>query len=124
MKNLIIALSLFFALGANAQTKKVAPAKPAATATPIVKTRPANDEAAKKNVEDLSKVITLTDERKAVFQELFTTKYRMLYNNGELSAERKAYVSQIIEKKIEASLDAESFQKVKANTALFQSLVN
>jgi len=123
MKNLIIALSLFFALGANAQAKKTAPAKPAA-AKPVVASRIPNDEAAKKNVADLSNFITLTDERKAVFQELFTTKYRMLLNNGELSAERKVYVSQIIERKIEASLDAETFQKVKANTVLFQSLIN
>lgn len=72
----------------------------------------------------MSNFIPLTDERKAVFQELFTTKYRMLLNNGELSAERKATISQVIERKIEASLDAETFQKVKSNTVLFESLVN
>lgn len=47
MKNIIVALSLFFALGANAQVKKVTPPAPT-VAKPVAASRIPNEEAAKK----------------------------------------------------------------------------
>jgi hypothetical protein len=123
MKNLITAVCLLFALAANAQTKKINPTKQT-TEAPVLKEKISNEAAAKKNVTDLNNFTPLTPERQAVFQELFTTKFKMLNDNGDLSSERKAYVSQIIARKIEASLDAPTFEKVKANTTLFSSLIN
>ena len=124
MKNLIIALSLFFALGANAQAKKakatVVPAK--TISTPAVAPKLSNEAAAKKNIQDLNAFVTLTPEKQASLTELFVTKQRMMTDAGD-SADRKKIVSEIIERKLEATLDGPTFTKVKANTALYQSLI-
>ena len=124
MKNLILALSLVFALGANAQTKKTVPVKAPKTVVAAPKVKISDEDAAKKNLADLNSFTTLTPEKQAVFLELFNTKFRMLHKNGELTPERKTYVSQVISRKIEGSLDAQTFEKVKANTTLYQSLIN
>src|SRR6187402_334114 len=124
MKNLIIALSLFFALGANAQAKKAkASVAPAKTITAPVATAPklSNEEAAKKNIQDLTAFVTLTPEKQASLTELFKTKQRMMTEAG--TAERKQIVSEIISRKLEATLDGDTFTKVNSNTALYQSLI-
>ena len=48
----------------------------------------------------------------------------MLYSDGTPTAEKKADIARIIEAKLEATLDGPTFAKVKANTTLFNSLVN
>ncbi|MDI1257283.1 MAG: hypothetical protein PSV16_14410 [Flavobacterium sp.] len=123
MKNLIIALSLFFALGANAQAKK-AIVTPVKTPAPAVVAAPklSNEAAAKKNIQDLTAFVTLKTETQASLTELFKTKQRMMTEAGD-SAERKQIVSEIISRKLEATLEADTFAKVKANTTLYQSLI-
>ncbi|MGK4567135.1 hypothetical protein [Flavobacterium sp. 3HN19-14] len=123
MKNLIIALSLFFALGANAQAKKAkATAAPAKAIPATVAPKLTGEAAAKKNIQDLAAFVTLTPEKQASLTELFVTKQRMMTEAGA-SAERKEVVSEIIGRKLEATLDGETFAKVKANTTLYQSLI-
>jgi hypothetical protein len=117
MKNLILTVSLIFVLGASAQSKKPTP-KTVATV------KVSNEVAAAKNLADLNAFTPLQPEMKAMMLELFTTKYRMLTESGELSAERKATVSQIISAKLEGTLDPAVFAKVKTNTALYKSLIN
>ncbi|AWA28734.1 hypothetical protein HYN48_00755 [Flavobacterium magnum] len=124
MKNLIIALSLFFAVGASAQAKKpLTSAKVPSKATVAAAPTMTNLEKAKKNTAELNAFTPLSMERQAVFTELFTTKYKMMADAGD-SADRKQIVSQIIARKLEASLDGETFEKVKSNEALFKSLTN
>jgi len=124
MKNLIIALSLFFAVGVNAQAKKRT--VKTVTKTPVkevvVNAKLSNEEMAKKNVADLAAFTPLTEQRKADFLGLFTTKYKMLNENGALSEERKQIIYTTIERKLEGSLDGAAFEKLKANTVLFKSL--
>jgi hypothetical protein len=78
--------------------------------------------AVQKNISDLSSVITVSPEMKSILTGLFLTKFRMLSSNP--SAENKKYVSEIIERKLEATLDGPSFKKIRENETLFKSLVN
>jgi UDP-N-acetylglucosamine 2-epimerase len=123
MKNLIVALGLFFGLAGTAQIKKVVQNKLTAQ-NQVVAPTTANVVAAQKNVADLNAFTPLKPEMKAVLLELFTTKYRMLNDSGSLSEESKTVVAQTIEHKLEATLDGATYEKVKSNAKLFKSLVN
>jgi hypothetical protein len=123
MKKLIIALSLFAAATASAQTAR--PFKAQAVTQAADPNAAVYATKAQKNLDDLTAVVTLTNERKAVMRELFTTKYRMQNGGGtELSADRKEAIARIIEMKLQASLDAQQFETVKSNAVLFQSLTH
>ncbi|OYU81628.1 MAG: hypothetical protein CFE23_03920 [Flavobacterium sp. BFFFF1] len=122
MKNLIIAFSLLFAVGVSAQSKTTIIPNSAAGKTTVAAPK-SNVEKAKQNTADLNAFTPLSTEKQAIFTELFTTKYRMMTDAGD-SAERKQIVSGIIAKKLEATLDGPTFEKVKNNTALFQKLIN
>lgn len=116
MKNLIIALALFFAVGATAQTKKT-------TSTKVVTTTKLSPEmAAKKNVADLVAFTPLSAEQQSTLEGLFTSKYMNL-QSGELSDERKNIVYESVSRKLETVLDPAVFAKVKANTKLYNSLI-
>ena len=120
MKNLLLALSLFFAVGINAQTKKnVVKAQ-------VVSVKISDAEKAKKNVSDLNAFTPIEIGTQNILLELFTTKYKMFAEGGSegLSPERKSIVSSVIERKLEATLDGVIFEKIKSNTVLFKSLVN
>lgn len=123
MKNLILTVSLIFVLGASAQSKKPTP-KTAVAPKTVATVKVSNEVAAAKNLADLNAFTPLQPEMKAMMLELFTTKHRMLTESGELSAERKATVSQIISAKLEGTLDPAVFAKVKTNTTLYNSLIN
>ena len=123
MKNLIVALGLFFGLAGTAQIKKIVQNKPAVNNKTVASTL-SNADAAKKNLADLNAFTPLKPEMKAVLLELFTTKYRMLNESGSLSEERKTIVAQTIAHKLEATLDGTTFEKIKSNATLFKSLVN
>lgn len=121
MKKLIVALALFAAFGVSAQSK------PAKTQGALLETpaQDSNEAKAAKNVADLGAAITLNADQKAIFQELFTTKYRMLNESGqELSQARKEHVASLIDKKLEATLDGNSYEKVKANKTLHYNLTH
>jgi len=123
MKNLILALGLFFGLSGTAQIKKVVQSKPTAQ-NQVAAPTTANVVAAQKNVTDLNAFTPLKPDMKAVLFELFTTKYKMLNNSESLSEEGKKIVAQTIEHKLEATLDDATYEKVKSNAKLFKSLVN
>ena len=122
MKKLIIVFSVFFALGATAQTNKVAVKK--ASSPAVVATQKVSPEvAAKKNIAELDAFTPITAEMKPILLELFTTKYTML-SDTELSAERKSYIAEMISRKLEATLDNSTFEKIKSNAELFKKLTN
>ena len=118
MKNIIVVLALFFAIGINAQTKK-------ATRTETVSTAKLTPEmAATKNVTDLSAFTPLDSKTSALMQNVFISKYDALFNNSNLSAERKSALSESISSQMESVLGKTTFEKVKANTKLYDSLIN
>lgn len=121
MKKLLVAVAFFAVAGASAQTKA---AQPKAVTTQSAVAVSAHDAKAQKNVDDLAALVTLTPQQKSDMKQLFITKFRMLTENGELSSERKEYISTVIGRKLQASFDADTFAKIKANTALFQSLTH
>lgn len=123
MKNLIIACCLLFAAGAGAQTKKTTVATKTVTKTEVVTPKLSNAEKAKQNMADLNAFTSIPAEKQAAITELFNTKYKMMDQAGD-SAERKQTVSDIIARKLEASLDAMTYEKIKGNTALFKKLTN
>lgn len=117
MKNIFVALALFFALGASAQVKK-APVK----ATPV-KAAPAKEltslESAQKDFEALNAFINVADESsKANLIKTFETKHSV----AGLSQERKDIVSQYVVSRLEELLGADGFAKLKTNKKLFSKL--
>ncbi len=115
-------MTLLCTLGAVAQTKKATPSPVVKTAIVAEKLSP--NEAAEKNVNDLNAFSPLSNDQKALLLGLFKTKHEMLLDADQYSAERKAVLAQNIASKMESVLPADVMKKVKANTMLFQSLVN
>jgi len=120
MKNIFVALALFFALGATAQVKKTA-----VKAAPV-KATPAKEmttlEAAQKDYEALNAFISTDESAKANLVKLFETKHRDLRNVPALSEERKTILSNFITSRLEELIGSEKFAKVKANEKLFSKL--
>ena len=122
MKNIFVALALFFALGASAQVKKT-PVK----ATPV-KAAPAKEvtalEAAQKDFDALNAFLSIDESAKANLVKLFETKHRNLKSNPTLSEERKTILSKTTASRLEMLLGADKYVKVKANNTLFSKLTN
>lgn len=118
MKNIFVALALFFALGASAQVKKTpAKATPAKAVTPAKELT--NVESAQKDFEALNAFINVADESsKANLIKAFETKH----SAAGLSQERKDIVSQYVISRLEELLGAEGFAKLKTNKKLFSKL--
>ena len=119
MKKIIAAgiLVLAFSVSATAQNKKETVTK---EKSEIVLMTP--EVAAQKNITDLTSFVSMTSEMKAMLTSLFTTKYKMIA--AEQTEQNKTYVANIITKKLEATLDAATYKKVRENETLFQSLIN
>lgn len=115
MKNIFVALTLFFALGASAQVKKT-----------TVKETPVKEvtaiEAGQKDFDALNAFISVKESAKANLVKLFETKHREMKTVATLSEERKTILSQYIAGRLEMLLGAEDYAKVKGNTALFTKL--
>ena len=83
MKNIFVALALFFALGASAQIKKT-----------TVKETPVKEvtaiEAAQKDLDALNAFISIKESSKANLVKLFETKHREIKTVATLSEERKS----------------------------------
>jgi len=120
MKNIFVALALFFALGASAQVKK-APVKQASASK-----APAKElttlEAGQKDFDALNAFVTVEESSKANLVKLFESKHRDLRSSATLSEERKTVLSSYIAARLEEFLGAEKFAKVKGNAALFSKL--
>jgi hypothetical protein len=123
MKNFILAISIIvFSLNSNAQVKKAVVTKSSTSATIVNDNKAVNEVKAQKNIADLKSFTPLTDEMSSILLGLFKTKFKMLDEAGS-TIERRQVVNQIIERKLEATLDGATFEKIKSNAPLFKSLV-
>lgn len=77
---------------------------------------------AKKDSKDVVALLELGDKEQIDFFNLFYYKYDEQSKTS--SDERKKVISNIITKKLEASLTADKFDKLKKNTALFERVIN
>ena len=116
MKNIFVALALFFALGASAQVKKT-----------TVKETPVKEvsahEAAQKDFEALNAFVTVKEESaKLNLIKTFETKHREMKTIATLSEERKSTLSQYVDGRLKMHLGDEDYEKVKANATLFSRL--
>ena len=118
MKNIFIALALFAALGATAQTKK--PVAVAATTSVAQKLTP--EAAAERDMKALSAVISVDENVKADVNKIFVTKYRAKEDTS-LSTERLTALSSYVESSLLNFIGDTNFAKVKANTNLYNQLV-
>lgn len=115
MKNIFVALALFFALGASAQVKKAAVKE-----TPV-KVLTA-DEAAQKDLDALNAFLPLSENVKPNVLKLLVTKHRTLKSDPTLSEGRKSYLAEYNASRLELLLGAEDYAKVKGNATLFSKL--
>lgn len=118
MKNIFIALALFAALGVSAQTKKATVA-PAQTVT-TQKLSP--EAAAERDMKALTAIVKVDANVKADVNKIFITKYR---TKEEVSSpERMSALSSYVESSLLNYIGESNFAKVKANTKLYNQLVN
>ncbi|WP_026704140.1 hypothetical protein [Flavobacterium soli] len=120
MKNIFVALALFFALGASAQVKKTV------SNTAPAKEMSANEiahEAALQDFAALSTIVKVTNEAtKANVIKTLETKHREMKNVAGLSQERKDAVTNFVTSRLEELLGTEDFAKLKGNAKLFTKL--
>lgn len=103
MKKFIAIVSLFFAftIASFAQT----------SATDL----------AKKDVASLSSVVTLTEQNKASFLDLFKKKHEALSKPG-LADDKKKVIYKSVDAKLRGTLNAEQMAKVDSNPELLKQL--
>ena len=77
---------------------------------------------AKKDSKDVVTLLELGDKEQIDFFNLFYYKYDEQSKTS--SDERKKVIANIISKKLEASLTADKFDKLKKNTALYERVIN
>ena len=120
MKKIIIACFLMLAVSvtANAQNKKETTAD---VSKEVVKLTPA--EAGKKDGVAISQFLGLDENLTIAFCNLFEMKHEVMLSATETN-ESKKEMSRIVGLKIEASIDSERFEKLKANTALYNQLLS
>ena len=120
MKKIIIAcfLMLAFSITTNAQNKK----KTSTDETKeVVKLTP--EQAGKKDGIAISKFLGLDENLTIAFSNLFEMKHQVMQSATETN-ESKKEMSRIVGLKIEASIDSERLEKLKANTALYNQLLS
>ena len=122
MKKIVFILTamLAFSLNSTAQTKAELSKEEMLKQEIIKKQNP--EATAKSDAMELSKFLGLNDSQTTNFYYLFESKYKNLQN--DLSPERKAELSRIIEAKIRATLDDKSMSKLEGNKELFNKLIN
>jgi len=120
MKKIIIACFLMLAINvtANAQNKKKTTT---AESKEVVKLTPA--EAGKKDGLAISEFLGLDNNLTIAFNALFEMKHEVMQNPNETN-ESKKEMSRIVGLKIEASIDSNQLEKLKANTTLYNQLLS
>jgi len=120
MKKIIIAcfLVLAFNITANAQNQKKATYS---ESKEVVKLTPA--EAGKKDGLAISEFLGLDNNSTIAFTGLFEMKHEVLQSPNETNQSKKE-MSRIVGMKIEASIDSNQLEKLKANTALYNQLLS
>jgi hypothetical protein len=108
MKKIFFALSLMlaFTINANAQESKVNV-----------------QELAKKESAELAQLVGLSESQTTDFKQLFEMKHQTL-SSQQLSAERRAELTNIMDRKIRASITPEQMKKLEANTELYDKLIS
>ncbi len=116
MKNIFIAITFLFSMGAFAQqTNNTPKAQVASDAY-----SPSN--LAKKDFEALNAFVKIEDESKAAnILKILETKHSFKTETN-MSDERKAYFTQSLSESLKIYMGEEVFAKVKANTALYNKL--
>lgn len=118
MRNIIVVLALVFAVNLNAQTKEV-------KRTETVTTNTLTPEmAAQNDVKLVNNIIPLDKKRSDLLQQVLISKYDVLYNNNDLSAERRKILSENISSQMETVLGKETFSKIKRDDILYKTLIN
>lgn len=118
MKKIIIAglLVLAFSINVNAQNKKkTINAKEVVIDTP--------EQAAKKDGIAISEFLGLSETSKIAFIGLFEMKHEVMQNKSE-TIESRREMSRIVGLKIEATIDSNQLEKLKANAALYNQLLS
>jgi hypothetical protein len=117
MKNLLIILTLFFALGVNAQINT-------SSVTKTVSQSISPEAAAKSNLDAVNKFIKIDKKTQDALLGIFKSKYEILFNNKNMSAERKKTLSESISSQMETVLGKENFRLVKSNKSLYEKLIS
>jgi hypothetical protein len=120
MKKIIIACFLMLAVSitANAQNKKKTTGD---VSKEVVKLTPA--EAGKKDGVAISQFLGLDENLTIAFCNLFEMKHEVMLSATETN-ESKKEMSRIVGLKIEATIDSERLEKLKANTSLYNQLLS
>ena len=109
MRKLIAVVALFFAFTISTQAQEAK--------------KEANPQAlAKQEAHKLQDFLALDGEKTKNFYRLFENKHKRAQQME--TAEEKAKLRTIIQAKIDASLDADQLQRLKANTELYEDLLN
>ncbi|THD30611.1 hypothetical protein [uncultured Flavobacterium sp.] len=103
MKKFIAILSVFFAF----------------TIASFAQTSPAD--LAKKDIASLSEAVTLSEQNKATFLELFKKKHEALSKPG-LTDDKKKVIYKSIDAKLRGTLSAEQMAKIDSNPELLKQL--
>ncbi len=127
MKKIFLVFTILFAfsINCNAQTQKAVVQKNNVNLTQnVVEEKLSFEAKAQKNIAELSSFLSMTPEMTLTLTQLFTTKFKMLEKVEGLAIERRQYINTIIERKLESTLDSNSFEKIKSNKQLFKNLVD
>ena len=119
MKNIFVALALCVTLGVSAQAKKKAAT---ASTTEVISAKMTPDAAAERDMKALTALVTIDESVKANVNKIFITKYRTKEDTS-LSAERLSELSNYVENSLLNFIGDSNFEKVKANTKLYNQLV-
>ncbi|MGV9004487.1 hypothetical protein [Flavobacterium sp.] len=122
MKKIVFVLTaiLAFSLSSSAQSKKELTKEEMVKQESLKKESPEVN--AKNDALELTKFLGLKENQTNDFYRLFEGKYKALQNN--LSDERKAELSRVMEAKIRATLGDDLMSKLEKNETLYKRLVN
>lgn len=127
MKKIIAALTLLlaFSINANAQGKKSIRANEVQEKeVAFEKTKKESPDVEGKNqAAELSKFLDLNQTQTENFSRLFIKKEKSLAQ-PDITPEKRAELSRVVEDKIRAGLDAKQMEKLEKNTDLFNRLTH
>ena len=120
MKKIIISCLLMLAVSVNAiaqNKKKITTVE----TNEVVKLTP--KQAGKKDGAAIAQFLGLDENLTIAFSNLFEMKHEKMQNSNETN-ESKKEMSRIVGLKIKASIDSNQFEKLKANTSLYDQLMS
>ena len=115
-----IALTLVVATTMNAQDKKAAPMQAS-----VISSSDVNEDVranSKMELLELSKIIDLNSVDSNGLYQLIDMKNQIM-NNKETSSERKKEFAKIFDEKLKATIDAKSYEKLRANKDFYNKMI-